>query len=167
MRQLFALSLMFVPLLLKSQILEAEFVAAPLEICLGEEIQFTDQSTFGASPIVNWTWDFGDGSSSNNQNSQHTYLSTGTFNITLTIQAQDGSSDTEVKPLYITVNPNPLSNFLIVGTPCSVPFDATFTNNSETGANITYAWDFGNGQTSVDFTPLGVVYAAVGTYDIS
>jgi len=166
-RQLFALSLMFVPLLLKSQILEAEFVAAPLEICLGEEIQFTDQSTFGASPIVNWTWDFGDGSSSNNQNSQHTYLSTGTFNITLTIQAQDGSSDTEVKPLYITVNPNPLSNFLIVGTPCSVPFDATFTNNSETGANITYAWDFGNGQTSVDFTPLGVVYAAVGTYDIS
>lgn len=167
MKELFTLILIYVPLLLNSQTLEAEFVASPLEICLGEEIQFTDQSTAGASPITNWTWDFGDGSSSNSQNTLHTYTNTGTFNITLTIQAQDGSSDTEVKPLYITVNPNPIADFLLVGSPCSIPFDASFTNNSETGANIEYAWDFGNGQTSTDFNPLGITYTNTGTYDVS
>ena len=147
--------------------LTADFSATPLSICIGESIQFADLSTAGNSPISNWNWDFGDGGSSTSQNPTHVYSLPGNYNITLTIQAQDGSSDFEVKPTYITVFALPVSNFSFVGTACNLPFNAQFSNFSSNGGNMTYAWDFGNGQTSTDFSPTGIVYNSVGTFDVS
>ena len=41
--------------------LAADFSATPLNVCIGDEITFTDESTIGGSVIEFWTWDFGDG----------------------------------------------------------------------------------------------------------
>jgi len=147
--------------------LTADFSAGQTSFCLGDQIQFTDLSIAGGSPITDWNWDFGDGNSSIIQNATHTYVSAGTYNVTLTVQAQDGSSDFEVKTSYITVFPLPVVGFGLVGSACDLPFNATFSNSSSTGGNIAYAWDFGNGQTSTSFNPSGITYNAAGNYTVS
>ncbi|MFT6501238.1 MAG: gliding motility-associated-like protein [Crocinitomicaceae bacterium] len=148
------------------QNLTANFSVNEIEICLGESVDFTDLSTAGNSPIVTWTWDFGDGFSSQIQSPTHVFTAAGTYNITLTVQAQDGTSDVEIKQAFIIVHPLPQVNFSLSNQGCSVPFNAVFTNTSSAGA-FTYAWDFGNGQTATDFTPTGIVYATEGTYNVT
>ena len=149
-----------------AQNLTAQFQANPTEVCVGDPINFTDLSTAGTSPIQTWTWDFGDGNSSQNQNPSHTYNAVGTYNVTLTVQAQNGTSDVEVKTGYVTVLPLPTVAFALTNTDCSVPLDATFSNSSSSG-NHTYQWDFGNGQTSTDFLPQNCTYTATGTYNVT
>lgn len=57
----------------------------------------------------------------------------------------------------------PFVDFNWVGEQSS-PSELTFTNN--TSFAQTYKWDFGNGQTSTDFSPGKVVYGQAGTYDV-
>ena len=146
--------------------LTADFSAASVEVCIGESIDLSDLSTAGASAIESWTWDFGDGTNSIEQNPTHTYAISGTYNITLTIQAFDGSSDFEVKPAYIIVHSLPEVSFTVNSGGCAVPLDVTFNNSSASGASIEYSWDFGNGQSSTDFSPAGISYTAAGGYTI-
>ena len=129
-------------------------------------IIFNDLSTIGSSPIVDWTWDFGDGTSASIQNASHTYLTSGTYNVTLTIQTQDGNSNFEVKPAYVVVSTIPTANFSVNSNSCSVPLDVTFNNLSSNGSDYTYVWDFGNSQTSAEFSPVGISYATAGTYTV-
>jgi PKD repeat protein len=94
------------------QNLTANFSVNEIEICLGEIVDFTDLSTAGNSPILAWTWDFGDGFSSQVQNPTHIFTAAGTYNITLTVQAQDGTSDVEIKQVFIIVHPLPQVIFI-------------------------------------------------------
>ncbi|MBI3237636.1 MAG: PKD domain-containing protein, partial [Flavobacteriia bacterium] len=48
---------------------------------------------------------------------------------------------------------------------CVLPVGVTFNNTSSGGA--TYAWNFGNGQTSTLQNPATVNYATAGTYNVS
>ncbi len=147
--------------------LNADFSSNNLNVCLGEEVQFNDLSSEGTSPIVAWTWDFGDGISSPLQNATHTYSIPGVYSITLTIQAQDGTSDFEVKPSFITVFALPIADFSLANSACEIPFDAIFSNSSSTGVGVSYSWDFGNGQTSLSEIPIGITYTTVGSYTVS
>ena len=63
-------------------------------------ITFQNQST-STSPIVNWSWNFGDGSTSNLQNPTHTYTTSGTFDVSLTVTDLDGCSRTLTKTNYV------------------------------------------------------------------
>lgn len=145
----------------------ANFTASPLEICVGSTINFTDASTDGAAPITSRTWDFGDGASSNLLNPSHTYTTAGSYTVTLVVTDQNGVADPEVKPAYIIVNPLPQASFSFTGNGCTVPFDVTFTNSSVAGPNISYAWNFGNGQTSTVTNPPAVTYATGGTFTVT
>lgn len=167
MKQLLNLFAVLCSLLSFGQAPTANFTASPLEVCVGTPINFTDASTAGASPIVSRTWDFGDGSSSNALNPTHTYTTAGTYTVTLVVTDQNGVADPEVKPAYIIVNPLPQADFSFTGNGCTVPFDVTFTNASAAGANISYAWNFGNGQTSTATNPPPVTYASAGTFTVS
>ena len=76
-------------------------------------VYFTDNSTGAYS----WLWDFGDGSTSTQQNPIHVYNSTGTYNVTLTINS--GSCATtnlvdimDVNDAFdIIVMPNPATDY--------------------------------------------------------
>jgi hypothetical protein len=52
---------------------QADFVAYPQSGFAPLSVNFTDQSTAGASPITSWYWTFGDGGTSNAQNPSHIY----------------------------------------------------------------------------------------------
>jgi gliding motility-associated-like protein len=167
MRQLLGLLLILCASISFGQGPTANFSASPLEVCVGTPINFTDASTAGSVPITSRTWDFGDGASSNDLNPTHTYTAAGTYTVTLVVTDQNGIADPEVKPAYIIVNPLPQTDFTFTGNGCTVPFDVTFTNASAAGPNITYAWDFGNGQTSTATNPPAVTYSTAGTFPIS
>lgn len=166
MRLLFVLLLSFTSNVIFSQ-LTAEFSATPLEVCIGESIDFNDLSTAGASPIEFWTYDFGDGTDSNLPNPSHTYAIPGTYNVTLTIQAFDGTSDFEVKPAYVVVYDIPNIGYTSIVNGCALPVDITLNNSSTSGVNMEYDWDFGNGQTSTDFEPTGITYTTAGSFTIT
>ena len=86
----------------------AEFAVDRIEVCIGEEIQFTDQSFFG---IENWSWNFGDGTvlegsvDSLHRNPIHQYAEAGEFEVYLTV-SNGGGSITSLDPVVITVMDN-------------------------------------------------------------
>lgn len=150
-----------------SQAPTSNFSATPLEVCIGDAINFSDLSVAGGSPIDLWSWDFGDGNSSNLVNPSHTYSLTGTYTVTLVVTAQNGQADAEVKVNYVIVHDLPNAGFTISGNGCTVPFDVVFSNTSSTGASITYDWDFGNTQTSTSQNPAPITYSSAGTFNVT
>ena len=83
----------------------AEFAVDRIEVCIGEDIQFTDQSFFG---VEAWSWDFGDGTilagsvDSLHRNPIYQYSEAGEFEVYLTVSNSNGSI-TSMNPVVITV----------------------------------------------------------------
>jgi PKD repeat protein len=138
----------------------AAFTAA--NNCAGQVICFSDQST-PAGAINSWSWSFGDGGASALQNPCHTYSSSG--NQTVVLIAGDTASCVDTVTNIISVYPLPSVSItpsnVCVGAvvPIAVTIPATDTIAS-------YAWNFGNGNTSSLQNP-NYVYATAGTYTIT
>ncbi|GEM_PF-1843781 len=82
-------------------LLNAAFIASPLETCEGAPVQFTDLST---GNIISWDWSFPGGTpaTSTDQNPVVTYDNTGIYDVTLTVS--DGTDSDEItKSGYIKV----------------------------------------------------------------
>jgi len=67
----------------------ANFVGAPLNVALGNPVQYNDTST--NSP-TSWLWSFGDGGGSTNQNPSHVFAAVGNYTINLTATNPTGSN---------------------------------------------------------------------------
>ena len=61
---------------------EARFSASRQTICVGDSVQFFDESFHGVS---GWEWDFGDGNSAGGEAPWHTFDDAGLFDVTLTV----------------------------------------------------------------------------------
>ncbi len=162
----FLLLLLTVISQLNAQTPIVDFTVNQTTTCAGSPITFTDLTNYGGANIISTSWDFGEGGQSSDQNPTYTYVNPGTYQVLLTA-ISDGGTDFEIKLDYITVNPNPNVNFNPSGNGCSVPFGVTFVNTSSSGAEFSYAWDFGNGNTSTEYQPGAQTYNANGTYPIS
>lgn len=86
----------------------ANFTVNETEICIGEEVAFTDQSTGGANA---WSWSFEGGSpaNSNLQNPSVSYSAPGTYSVSLTVSNSNGSHN-KTTNAYIVVNASPTLN---------------------------------------------------------
>jgi len=128
--------------------------------CNSNIISFTDSSYLtGVGQIVDWQWDFGDASpGSGNQNPNHNFPGSGTYNVTLTVT--DSSGCTDVVTLAVTVDPLPVAQFTFnPNNGCSG--STTNFNFTGSGSGLTYAWNFGDGQTSTLQNP-SHVYTSYG-----
>jgi PKD repeat protein len=112
----------------------------------------------------NWQWDFGDGVFSSEPNPSHTYLQTGSYNVSLKAVNEHGCSLTIVKPAYINVNMVEAGFDYTVSNRCQ-PARLSFQNNSAGNGRLTYKWFFGNGDSSVQRTPV-YTYSSGGTYSV-
>lgn len=132
-------------------------------VCVGNTTEFTNGS-FIPTGVMSFVWDLGDGNTSTDINPTHTYATAGTYNVLLTATSDNGCTDTVT--VAVTVNPEPTSAFTIVDA--SVCFGDTvyFTNGSTAGADVVYAWDFGDGNTSTETDPAHL-YAGPGVYDVT
>ncbi len=149
---------------LNPSLLQADFTADPTAGFLPLDVQFTDLST--GNP-TEWAWDFGDGGDSDEQNPAHTYNKQGFFTVTLLISGQSFVS-TEAKINFINVleKNSPVADFIASATAGQAPLEIKFTDISEPVDNITsWAWDFGDGGTSIDQNPEHT-YGLAGFYTV-
>lgn len=119
---------------------------------------FVDMS-YGSG--LTYAWDFGDGNTSNQQYPSHTFAP-GTYSVCLTVI---GASCTDTYCQTITVG-GPACNayfYSYVDSLNSTLYVVNLSNN--TSGTLTYAWDFGDGNTSNLQYP-SHTYANVGMYTV-
>lgn len=134
--------------------------------CVPVRVNFTDLSTTPTGTITNWEWDFGDGTTSTQRNPSHTYTNTGFYTVTLIVTSSTGCTRTISRGRYIRVVDGVETDFdFTLSRSCRPPYSVTFQNQSNGPGTISYAWNFGNGQTSTALNP-STVYNAPGTYTV-
>lgn len=108
-----------------------------------------------------YSWDFGDGNYSNNPYPYHTYSSPGTYTACLTVWDNNGTcADTICETITVTGNNNNCdASFYYLDTVSGQTY--FLPNNYD--QNLSYFWDFGDGNTSNNPYPTHI-YSAPGTY---
>lgn len=143
----------------------ANFTASPLAGCSPLIVNFQDLST--GTP-TSWNWNFGNGNTSTLQNPIASYFTPGTYTITLTV-TNAGGSNTLVRTNYITVYEPPTVDFSADIRAGCFPLRVQLTDLSTAGMgnnNVSWDWDFGNGQTSNLQNPV-VTYTTAGIFNVT
>ncbi len=135
----------------------ANFTATNTSGCAPLTVQFTSTSSAN-SQTYNWQFPGGNPSSSTAQNPVVVYATAGTYSVTLTVSNGTGSN-TATQTNLVVVTTTPVTAF----TSTVALSTATFTNTT-TGAT-SYAWNFGDNQTSTLANPTHT-YTADGTYTV-
>ncbi|MBT3934018.1 MAG: PKD domain-containing protein [Bacteroidetes bacterium] len=68
------------------------------------KVKFYDNSQINTGSIVDYYWDFGDGKFAYNRNTTHNYYYQAIFDVSLTVTANNGCFDTELKENFINLN---------------------------------------------------------------
>jgi PKD repeat protein len=79
----------------------ADFIFAPENPTVNEDVYFTDISTDPDGIIVSWWWNFGDGYYSDLQNPVHRFYLVGTYDVELTVTDDDGLIGTIQKTIVV------------------------------------------------------------------
>lgn len=138
---------------------EVSFIAAPLDVCAGEEITFAN-TTSGTNGLL---WAFGDGASSTLSAPVHAYGSSGSYTVVLTAtDALSGCPASE--SMQVVVNATPVAAFTADPDNGCIALEVQFQNNS-TNAQF-HQWDLGDGNTSGAFAPVHT-YTDAGTYVVT
>jgi PKD repeat protein len=128
--------------------------------CTNLTCAFTDRSADEDGTIASRGWDFGDGNTGTGATANHTYAQAGTFQVTVEA-TDDGGKSTTSTAQAVTVTAASATVQAAFDATCT-GFVCTLDNTSTaTGGTTTFAWNFGDGQTSTDEDPAPV------TYDVS
>jgi gliding motility-associated-like protein len=149
-----------------------EFTADPMEGCAPLLVNLTNTTQVGAGVTVTGvSWVFGDGSNASGATPSQWFTAPGSYFVSLEIETNLASCNaTEVYNDAIVVTPGPNATFTTNPNPmeaCDPPLVVSFTNNSGSPNPITYAWDFGNGNTSTDEDPTAETYTENGNFSVS
>ena len=126
--------------------------------CAPISIAFSDLSS-GSAPAQAWLWNFGDGLTATTQNPTHVYANNGNYGVSLRVTDANGCVNTRTKPGFIRLR-HPVANFTSnAGITCP-PQTVTFTNTSTHDTTLTYQWDFGDGHTSTQASPVHVYHSS-------
>jgi gliding motility-associated-like protein len=134
--------------------------------CLNTTVTFTDASASdGIHPITTWIWHYGDGSSDTLAGPpfMHTYATAGNYAVSLVTIDSIGCRDSISRSNAIIIS-RPQAQFSTPDTLTCVGKPVRFSNAS-TGPQLTYRWDFGDGQSSTLRNPVHN-YQAQGVYTV-
>ncbi|HRS99525.1 MAG TPA: PKD domain-containing protein [Bacteroidales bacterium] len=140
------------------------FTASQVNVPIGTNVTFTDQSSGGTVSSRLWTFNGGNPSTSTNQNPVVNYANPGNYNVNLQI-VSNGCTRDELKENYIHVYiPGaPVANFQANKT-FTCDGIIQFTDLSQDA--ISYLWNFGDGNTSTEENPQHTYYSD-GVYTVS
>ncbi|MEM6263577.1 MAG: PKD domain-containing protein, partial [Bacteroidota bacterium] len=142
----------------------ADFTADHPINCTDNPITFVSMST-GVG--LSYFWDFGDGNTSILANPSHSYAQPGNYNVSLRVMDVNGCDSTLIRANYIQIQD--LNAFFTADTTQATcpPLSVTFSpQNTFIHPNLSWQWDFGNGATSSQVSPIHN-YTQAGTYDVS
>lgn len=135
--------------------------------CIPFTTGFTDLSSAALGTITSWLWNFDDGSSSTLQNPQHLYDQPGNYNITLQVTTSTGCTNSLSKLSYIRAIDSIRTLFgFSRPVQCKPPETIRFTNNTTGPGALSFAWNFGDGNTSAGFIPVHT-YNSGGLYSVT
>ncbi|CAG5079813.1 PKD domain-containing protein [Parvicella tangerina] len=137
------------------------------DVCDGNAMSFTDNSSVASGSITNYQWDFGDFTgSSTNQNASYTYTGSGTYDVVLAVTTDQGCVGSQTYTVEVFENP-------VVAFTYADECDGdavSFADNSNiyTATSATYDWDFTSDGTT-DFTGLAIdhTYPSDGSYFVT
>ena len=122
-------------------------------------------STDTDGTIVSYAWDFGDGTTGTGVTANHTYATAGAFTAQLIVTDDSTASDTFTVDIAVNaLNVAPTASFTATpnagAPPLAVAFDANASTDPD-GTIVSYAWDFGDGNTGTGVTA-NHTYATAG-----
>ncbi len=142
--------------------MEADFTISTTEICLGDNVVFTD---FSSGDIESWQWDFGEGATPSGSNTQGPHLvkyaGSGTRTASLTVGNDTLNNTQEVEFNLNVISENlPVADFSYEENLLSIQF-IDMSQNAEN-----YYWEFSDTRISTQSNPL-ITYHSEGEYLIS
>ena len=121
------------------------------------ELPFIPQNT------IAWTWSFGDGNGSTDAAPVHTYAAAGTYNVCLNIETADGCTANECFDIVVEDDNTPECVAFWNFNPMNL--DVQFMDLSEMTNIVSWAWNFGDGNTSTEQNPLHTYTCLLYTSD--
>lgn len=129
---------------------------------VGDTVQFTVQVKAGTD--LTYSWDFGSGPISGGATMSHTYTAT-CQSCTVTVTAIDPIQHQASANTSITVAPPPPTASFTSQEYDSYFFCVQFDATQSNGENLSYAWDYGDGNTDTGQSATHCYYQA-GTYTV-
>jgi hypothetical protein len=141
-------------------------INAPDEGTTNVGITLTAIITAGTN--VSYTWDFGNGQSGSGQSVVYTYSTPGVYQVVLT--ATNALGEQQATKAITIVDPPvevPIAG-LSINAPAGAirDYDVTFTAVITAGTNVSYTWDFGDGQSGSGQSVVHV-YPTPGFYEVT
>ena len=131
----------------------ASITIGPTAACLrNNSFAFNGAATVTPGTIASHLWNFNDGNTANTASSNHSYAAAGSYNVSYIVSTDQNCLDTVQQT--IVVHPQPQATFPSVAAQCllgnSFSFNGAGTING--GVINQYAWNFGDGNTSLTST---------------
>ena len=117
---------------------------------------------------LSYTWNFGNGETSTMESPTITFDEPGSYLVSLVVSDGIDTSEEVTETITVEEVPNevPIASFTSSTTsgeaPLEVTFDASESSDAD-GDELTFAWDFGNGETSTMESPT-VTFEEAGSY---
>ncbi len=152
----------------------AAFSVPRTQVLTGEALVFTDESRFAFDPeykdsvlITSWIWDFGDGTTATGRGPHtHAYTDNGGYVVTLTVEDERHETSNATRTITVA-NRAPVAAFAYEANPEGPLPEIRFTDLSQDlDGRLTWAWDFGDGETSDEQNPAHP-YAQPGVYAVT
>jgi cytochrome c len=125
----------------------------------------------GPAGELQYHWDFGDGNgTSRDQNPTHQYLTKGTYTATVTVTDGGGRTGTDTVAITVTDPPGNVAPIIddvaVAPATGNAPLQVLFSSYARDpdGDQLTYLWEFGDGDTSTQEEKVSHVYRQGGSY---
>ncbi|MFC2124789.1 FG-GAP-like repeat-containing protein [Bacteroidota bacterium] len=135
----------------------ADFSVDPEE-CVGQELGFTNNSTYDAGYTIIFNWDFGDGSTSQDASPTHTYQTAGTYTVTLSVAYSNGACS-DLTTNSVIINDSPV--FTIDKSPNEEVCSGDTVNLEVIPDFAAYLWNTGEETKNIDIFNTGAYSVTV------
>ena len=128
-----------------------DFESLPSGGCQPLSVSFLDNSSSFISPLASWSWDIGEGlANSTEQNTSYFFPDTGAYAVSLTVTNEWGCVSTLNVPDAVNVTTVEAG---FTADLISCPMDSILFTDTSVGADLSYNWDFGDGNFSNESNP--------------
>jgi PKD repeat protein len=142
----------------------ANFTASPTVGDVPVLVNFNASASTDDGTIVSYAWNFGDGGTGSGVTASRNYTAAGTYIATLTLTDNDGLTSTATRTITV-YSAVPTSLFTYAKSGNTVSFNGSGSSDPD-GVIVSYAWNFGNGQSGTGVTP-SHIYGAPGNYTVT